>query len=60
VAWVQTPVVTRPTFSVEKLALFCNPASETTFPNTAIKIIHRLKFAAAKQRCFRILRPGSA
>jgi hypothetical protein len=26
VAWVRFPVPARPTFSVEKVSLFCNPA----------------------------------
>jgi hypothetical protein len=26
VAWVRFPVPAKPTFSVEKVALFCNPA----------------------------------
>jgi hypothetical protein len=42
----------RPTFSVEKLALFSNSASGSTFSSTAIEIINKLKFAVAKARVF--------
>jgi hypothetical protein len=41
VARVQFPVPARPTISVEKVALFCNPVSEGTFSSTAIEIINR-------------------
>jgi hypothetical protein len=33
-------------FSVEKVALFCNPASEDKFSSTAIEIIKWVKFFA--------------
>jgi hypothetical protein len=49
VARVQFPVPARPTFRVEKVALFCNSASGGTFSSTAIE-----KFAVAH-----IMRPGS-
>jgi hypothetical protein len=39
VAWFQFPVPARPTFRVEKVALFSNPASGGTFSSTAIEII---------------------
>jgi hypothetical protein len=39
VARVRFPVPARPMFRVEKLALFCIPASGGTFSSTAIKII---------------------
>jgi hypothetical protein len=40
VARVQFLVLDRPTFRVEKVALFCNPAaSGGTFSSTAIEII---------------------
>jgi hypothetical protein len=39
VARVQFPVRARPTFRMEKVALFCNPASGGTFSSTAIEII---------------------
>jgi hypothetical protein len=39
VAPVRFPVPVRPTFSVEKVALFCNPASGGTFSSTAIEIM---------------------
>jgi hypothetical protein len=39
VARVQFPVPARPTFRVENVALFCNPASGGTFSSTAIEII---------------------
>jgi hypothetical protein len=49
VARVQFPVPARPTFSVEKVALFCNPASGAMFSSTAIEIIKWVKkFAVAK------------
>jgi hypothetical protein len=52
VARVRFPVPARPTISVEKVALFCNPASGGTFSSTAIEIIIRLKFAVAKAKVF--------
>jgi hypothetical protein len=36
VARVRVPVPARPTFRVEKVALFCNPASGGTFSSTAM------------------------
>jgi hypothetical protein len=47
VAQVRSPVI-----NVEKLALFCNPASRGTFSGTAIEIINRFKFAVAKGKVF--------
>jgi hypothetical protein len=52
VARVRSPVQARPLISVEKLALFRNPASGGTFSSTAIEIIKRLKFALAKAKVF--------
>jgi hypothetical protein len=37
------PAPARPTFTVEKVALFCNPASGGTFSSTAIEIIKWVK-----------------
>jgi hypothetical protein len=51
----------RPTFRVEKVALFCNPASGGTFSSTAIEIIKWVNFfAVAQAKVSYILRPGSA
>jgi hypothetical protein len=47
IAWVRFLVPARPTFRVEKVALFCNPASGNTFSSTAIEIIKLVKFFAA-------------
>jgi hypothetical protein len=44
-----------PTFRVEKMALFCNPASGGTFSSTAIEIIKWVNFFAVSY----ILRPGN-
>jgi hypothetical protein len=52
VARVPITVPARPTISVKKVALFCNPASGGTFSSTAIEIINRLKFAVAKSKVF--------
>jgi hypothetical protein len=38
VARVRFPVPARPTFRVEKVTLFCNPASGGTFSSTAVAI----------------------
>jgi hypothetical protein len=60
VARVRFPVPARPTFRVEKMSLFCNPASGGTFSSTAIEIIKWVTFFAvvqAKVSC--IFRPGS-
>jgi hypothetical protein len=55
------PVLARNTFRVEKVALFCNPASEDTFSSTAIEIIKWVKkIAVAQAKVSRILRPGPA
>jgi hypothetical protein len=43
-------VPARPTISVEKVAIFCNPASGGTFSSTAIEMINMLKFAVAKAK----------
>jgi hypothetical protein len=46
---------------VEKVALFCNPASGGTFSSTAIEIIKWVNFfAVAQAKVSYILRPGSA
>jgi hypothetical protein len=62
VARVQFPVPARPTFRVEKVALFCNcnPASGGTFSSTAIEIIKWVKkIAVAQAKVSHILRPGN-
>jgi hypothetical protein len=47
-------------FRVEKVALFCNPASGGTFSSTAIEIIKRVKkIAVAQSKVSYILRPGN-
>jgi hypothetical protein len=51
VARVRFPVLARPTFSVEKVALFCNPSSGGTFSSTAIEIIKWVKFFAGAKVC---------
>jgi hypothetical protein len=43
VAQVRFPVPARPTFRVEKVALFCNPASGVTFSSSAIEMIKWVK-----------------
>jgi hypothetical protein len=59
VARVQFPILARPTFRVEKVVLFCNPASRSTFSSTAIEIIKWVTFfAVAQAKVFHILRPG--
>jgi hypothetical protein len=61
VAWVPFPVPARPMFSVEKVALFCNPASGGKFSSPAIEIIKWVKnFAVAQAKVTHILRPGKA
>jgi hypothetical protein len=61
VARVGFLVPARPMFRVEKVALFCNPASEGTFSSTAIEIIKWVKkFTVAQAKVSHILRPGSA
>jgi hypothetical protein len=60
VAWVRFPVPARPTFRVEKVALFCNPASGDSFSSTAIEIMKWVnKFAVAQAKVSHILRPGN-
>jgi hypothetical protein len=60
VARIRFPVPARPTFSVEKVALFCNPASGGTFSSTAIEIIKWVNFfAVAQAKVSHILRPGN-
>jgi hypothetical protein len=55
---VRFPVPARPTFRVEKVALFCNPASGGTFSSTAIEIIKCVKkIAVAQAKVPHILRP---
>jgi hypothetical protein len=45
---------------VEKVALFCNPASGGTFSSTAIEIIKWVRiFAVAQAKVSHILRPGN-
>jgi hypothetical protein len=43
------PVLARPTYRVEKVSLFCNPASGGTFSSTAIAIIKWVKRIAVAQ-----------
>jgi hypothetical protein len=58
VAWVQFPVLARPSFRVVKVALFCNPASGGTFSSTAIEIIKWVNFfAVVRPKLSHILRP---
>jgi hypothetical protein len=46
---------------VEKVALFCNPASGGTFSSTVIEIIKWVKkIAVAQAKVSHILRPGNA
>jgi hypothetical protein len=61
VAWVRYPVPARPTFSVEKVALFCNPALGGTFSSTATEIIKWVKFfcSIVQAKVSHILRPGN-
>jgi hypothetical protein len=60
VARVRFPVQVRPTFRVEKVALFYNPASGGSFSSTAIEIIKWVnKFAVAQAKVSHILRPGN-
>jgi hypothetical protein len=49
VARVQSLVPAKPTISVEKLALFCNPAKGGMFSSTAIEIIKWVKKMAVAQ-----------
>jgi hypothetical protein len=59
-ARVRFPVPARPMFKVEKVALFCNPASGGTFSSTAIKIIKWVeKIAVAQVNVSHIMRPGN-
>jgi hypothetical protein len=58
VARVRFPVPARSTFRVEKVALFCNPASGGTFASTAIEIMKWVKkFAVAQAKVSHIFRP---
>jgi hypothetical protein len=60
VARVRVPVPARPTFREEKVTLFCNPASGSTFSSTAIKIKKWVtKIAVAQAKVSHILRPGN-
>jgi hypothetical protein len=52
VAQIRTLVPARLTISVEKLALFCNPAFGGKFLSTAIEIINRLTFVVVKAKMF--------
>jgi hypothetical protein len=50
--------VARPTFRVEKVALFCNPASGYMFSSTAIEIVKWVKkIAVAQAKVSHILKP---
>jgi hypothetical protein len=56
VALVQFPVPARPTFRVEKVAIFCKPASG----GTEIEILKWVKkIAVARAKMSHILRPGN-
>jgi hypothetical protein len=60
VARVPFLVPARPTFRVEKVALFCIPASGGTFSSTANEIIKWVqKFAVAQAKVSHILRLGT-
>jgi hypothetical protein len=60
VARVQFPVPTRPTFRVEKVALFYNPVSGGTFSSTAIEIKKWVeKIAVVQAKVSYILRCGN-
>jgi hypothetical protein len=60
VARVRLPVPARPTFRVEMVALFCNPASGGTSSSTATEIIKWVKkIAVAQAKVSHILRPGN-
>jgi hypothetical protein len=60
VARGQFPVPARLKLRVEKVALFCNPASELTFSSTAIEITKWVeKIAVAQAKVSHILRPGN-
>jgi hypothetical protein len=60
VARVRFHVPARPTFSVEKVALFCNPVSGGTFSSTAIEIIKWVKkIAVVQAKVSHILWPGN-
>jgi hypothetical protein len=53
VARVRFPVPDRPTFRVEKVAVFCNLASGGTLSSTAIEIIKKVFcFAVAQAKVF--------
>jgi hypothetical protein len=49
VARVRFPVPARPTFRLEKEALFCNPVSGGTFSSTTIEIIKWVEKIAGAQ-----------
>jgi hypothetical protein len=49
-AQVRSPVPARPTISVEKVALFSNPALGTRSLSTAIEIINRLKICSRENK----------
>jgi hypothetical protein len=49
VARVRFPVLARPTFKVEKVALFYSPVSGGTFSSTAIEIIKWVEQIAVAQ-----------
>jgi hypothetical protein len=51
VAQVQFPVLPRPIFRVEELALFCNSVSGGMFSRTAIEIITWVKKIAVAKVC---------
>jgi hypothetical protein len=60
VACVRFLVPARPTFRVEKVALYCNPASGGTFASTAIEIIKMgLKKSSSTSKGVHIWRPGN-
>jgi hypothetical protein len=60
VARVQFLVPARPTFRVEKVVFFCNPASGGTFSSTVIETIKWVKnIAVVQAKVSHILRPGN-
>jgi hypothetical protein len=60
VARVRFPIPARPTFRVENVSLFFNPASGGTFSSSAIEIKKWIKkIAVAQAKVSHILRPGS-
>jgi hypothetical protein len=60
VAQVQFPVPARSTFRMEKVALFCNPASGGTLSSTAIEIMKWVEqIVVVQAKVSHILKPGN-